>query len=90
LRPATKCGEHIFPCGAGVKLEYRHSYHLSLWRRRTGRHASGSIVTSDCFILKVFHSIPEQKRAHDAFFATKQLAVLELPTGQGLVVKPPE
>lgn len=31
----------------------------------------------------------EQKRAHDAFFATKKLAVLELPTGQGVVVKPP-
>jgi len=31
----------------------------------------------------------EQKRAHDAFFAAKHLAVLELPTGQGVVVKPP-
>ena len=47
--------------------------------------ASGVIVLDD-YGWAVFR---EQKQAHDAFFAARGYAVLELPTGQGLVVKRP-
>jgi O-methyltransferase len=46
---------------------------------------SGMIVLDDYGWLV----LNEQKRAEDAFFAKRSYAVLELPTGQGLIVKRP-
>jgi hypothetical protein len=45
---------------------------------------SGIVVLDDYGWLK--HAV--QKRAHDAFAARKGVTVLQLPTGQGLLVKP--
>tara|TARA_R110000787_G_scaffold107589_9_gene215612 strand:+ start:212 stop:463 length:252 start_codon:yes stop_codon:yes gene_type:complete len=43
----------------------------------------GSIVLDDYGWLDYIR----QKQAHDAFFAARGYQVLELPTGQGLVIK---
>ncbi len=48
------------------------------------RVASGAAIVLDDYGWTVFAA---QKRAHDAWFAERGYTVLELPTGQGLVVK---
>lgn len=48
------------------------------------RVVPGGMVVFDDYGWKVFH---RQKDAEDAFFAARGYHVLELPTGQGLVVK---
>jgi hypothetical protein len=51
------------------------------------RLVPGAFIVLDDYGWSAFE---QQRRTHDAFFASKKLRVLELPTGQGLVVKPPE
>ena len=47
--------------------------------------ASGAAIVLDDYGWRPFR---RQKEVADAFFASRGLEVLELPTGQGLVVTP--
>jgi hypothetical protein len=53
-----------------------------LWDRLT----DGAFVLLDDY---AYDGYRRQKSAMDAFAATKDIAVLSLPTGQGLIIKPP-
>jgi hypothetical protein len=50
------------------------------------RLSPGAVVLLDDYAYVGFRS---QKAAMDAFAATRDIAILSLPTGQGLIVKPP-
>ena len=53
-----------------------------LWSRLV----SGAVVLLDDY---AYFGYRQQKLAMDAFAETKQVKILALPTGQGLLVKPP-
>jgi O-methyltransferase len=48
------------------------------------RVLTGGVVVFDDYGWKMFH---KQKEAEDAFMRSRGYGILELPTGQGLVVK---
>ncbi|MEJ0016636.1 MAG: TylF/MycF/NovP-related O-methyltransferase [Acetobacteraceae bacterium] len=57
---------------------------IACLERLFDRVVSGGVVVFDDYGWKVYH---RQKDAEDGFFAERGYHVLELPTGQGLVVK---
>jgi hypothetical protein len=57
---------------------------IACLERLFDRVVPGGMIVFDDYGWKVFH---RQKEAEDAFFAERGYQVLELPTGQGLVVK---
>tara|TARA_R110000868_G_scaffold80875_1_gene229227 strand:+ start:25361 stop:26971 length:1611 start_codon:yes stop_codon:yes gene_type:complete len=64
---------------------------LNSWQAETAcldvlydRVSSGGIIIYDDYGWKLFH---KQKEAADAFMASRNNFILELPTGQGLVIK---
>ncbi len=57
---------------------------VAVLERLWDRVSSGGIVVFDDYGWKLFH---RQKEAEDGFFRRRGYEVLELPTGQGLVVK---
>lgn len=76
--------------GAPERIAYLHvdlnvaAVEIAVLERLFDRVVSGGMIVFDDYGWKVFH---RQKAAEDAFFAARGYYPLELPTGQGLVVK---